>query len=178
MILSKALFSIIVCFGLAYSVSAHAGAAKGKTLSCYSPLEVQAEELLRLHSELMVVTVTCHQASTGENLVPAYTRFTRDNIDDLSQAESVMKAYYRARNGGDGTSQLDVLRTKLGNEFGQAVADMSAPAFCDMYRDKVLALSQNAPGAIEDEVRRMTAEVRTSVPPCKGAGIKVANQER
>lgn len=172
------ILSATICAGLALPFSAHAAAGKGKPHSCYSPVEIQAEELLRLHSELMVITVSCHQGSNGESLVPAYTKFTRDNIDDLSKAESVMKSYYKSKNGGDGTAQLDELRTKLGNEFGQAIADMSAPAYCDLYRDKVVAFSRNIPGIIEDEVHRMTEETRTLVPPCKGAGVKVANQER
>ncbi|MDP9127612.1 MAG: hypothetical protein M3N08_05055, partial [Pseudomonadota bacterium] len=45
--------------------------------ACYTPAELQAEQWLRLHSELMVTTVTCHQSSLGENLVPFYTRFTQ-----------------------------------------------------------------------------------------------------
>lgn len=149
---------------------------KNKSGACYSPLEVQAEELLRLHSELMVITVTCHQGSSGENLVPAYTSFTRDNIEDLHKAEGIMKAYYKSRHSGDGIAQLDALRTRLGNEYGQMIADMSAPTYCDLYRDKVVALSRNIPGQIENEVQRMTAEVRTLAPPCKGSRIKVADK--
>ena len=37
--------------------------------ACYSPAELQAEHLLRLHSELMVITVTCRTGSQGEDLV-------------------------------------------------------------------------------------------------------------
>ncbi len=149
-----------------------------KARACYSPLEVQAEELLRLHSQLMVITVTCHQGSNGENLVPAYTTFTRDNIEDLHKAESIMKSHFKTRHGGDGTPQLDALRTRLGNEYGQQIADLSAPAFCDLYRDKVVALSQNIPGLLENEVARITQESRTLVPPCKTAGLKVAEKNR
>lgn len=183
MIFSRSLRSAMLCLSTVLAcalplATAEAATGKNKPQSCYSPTEVQAEELLRLHSELMVITVTCHQSSNGENLVPAYTSFTRDNIDDLHQAEGIMKAYYKSRHGGDGTAQLDALRTKLGNEYGQMIADMSAPAYCDLYRDKVVALSRNIPGQIENEVQRMTADIRTLAPPCKGTGMKVADKVR
>ncbi|MER2519236.1 MAG: hypothetical protein ABTQ34_00930 [Bdellovibrionales bacterium] len=177
--LSPAIFCFsLMLAGVSLPPTAFAAEGKTKAKACYSPIEVQAEELLRLHSQLMVITVTCHQGSNGENLVSAYTGFTRDNIDDLHQAEAIMKSHYKARHGGDGIAQLDVLRTKLGNEFGQIIADMSAPAFCDFYRDKVTALSRNIPGQLENEVQRMTEESRTLVPPCKGAAMKVADRNR
>jgi hypothetical protein len=125
---------------------------------CYSPGEMDAEHLLRLHSELMVITVTCHQGSKGENLVPAYTSFTHTNLKALHAAEQTMIAYYHSTYGGDGTPKLDELRTRLGNEYGQKIAKMSAPIFCAMYRDKVLQMCTANRAALHDEVERIAAD--------------------
>ncbi|MDD5586096.1 MAG: hypothetical protein PHY92_03950 [Alphaproteobacteria bacterium] len=131
---------------------------------CYSPTEVEAEQLLRLHSELMVITVTCHVSSTGQDLVGAYTGFTRNNIGPLHEAEQTMISYYKKAYGGKGIDKLDRLRTQLANEYGQEIADVSAPAFCKAKRDKVIALHKADSGALHGEV--MTISARTFDPPC------------
>src|SRR5262249_42208026 len=128
--------------------------------SCYSPIEMEAEHMLRLHSELMVITVTCKVGSQGENLVAAYTDFTKTHIKELHEAEQVMTRYYDSH-GGDGQDRLDRLRTKLGNEFGQKIADLSSQPFCDAYRDKVVRFSDVSDTELTDEVARMEVNDRT-----------------
>lgn len=142
----KFVFALVLCCLLASP--SHAAPA------CYSPAEKKAISLLRLHSELMVITVTCHQGSQGENLATAYSGFTKKNIRALHQAEHTMAQYYTSH-GGAGQDDLDHLRTHLANEFGQRIADMSAQPYCDSYRDKVLALYRASPDAINDEVEKL-----------------------
>src|ERR1700761_9477465 len=112
-VISKMRILLLVLMGIL--IASPALAAK----ACYTPTELHAEQLLRLHSELMVITVTCKQGSNGENLVPAYTGFTKNNIVELHHAEQVMINNYKDHGYRDGTEQLDKLRTKLGNEYGQ-----------------------------------------------------------
>lgn len=144
----------ILCLVLALMMASPVMAAD----RCYSPAEAQAEQLLRLHSELMVITVTCRQSSTGQSLVPAYTDFTKRNIDALHEAEATMTRYYKAAYGGNGTTKLDRLRTLLANEFGQQIAAQSAPAFCTQRRDKVVALNSAAPDAVLGAATQIAAQ--------------------
>jgi hypothetical protein len=159
--------SIFACF-----LSAPAFAAG----ACYSPIELQAEHLLRLHSELMVITVTCRTGSQGEDLVRAYTGFTNYNIGELHDAEQTMVRYYEAHGANDGVEKLDQLRTKLGNEYGQKIADMSAPVFCQKLRDKPLAYRELDKGDVRDEVERMTISEHSYVRPCNGAPTQLAKK--
>jgi hypothetical protein len=131
---------------------------------CYSPAEVEAEQVIRLHSELMVITVTCHYSSQGQDLVRAYTDFTRVNIRQLHDAEQTMAAYYKKAYGGNGVDRLDRLRTLLANEYGQEIASSSAPAFCAERRDKVVQLSGAAPEALRAAFLQVTG--RTYDPIC------------
>jgi hypothetical protein len=142
---------------------------------CYSPAEVQAEKLLRLHSELMVITVTCKMGSTGQDLVGAYTGFTKNNINDLHDAEQTMIAYYKKAYGGKGVEKLDRLRTLLANEYGQEIANLSAPVFCGKKRDKVLALYKADSGLMYGEAMAISA--RSYDPPC-GSLKDVASKAR
>lgn len=160
----RLLFSLLLAplffFVLVMLVSPKAHAAA----RCYSPVEVQAEQLLRLHSELMVITVTCKTGSAGENLVSAYTGFTQQNIGPLHDAEQTMIAYYKKAYGGKGVDKLDRLRTLLANEYGSEIASLSAPAFCARKRDKVLALYRADPGTLYGEAMAITAH--SYDPPC------------
>lgn len=141
---------------------------------CYSPEELHAEHLLRLHSELMVITVTCRQSSIGEDLVPKYTGFTKSNISTLHNAEQTMIHYYKVNYGGDGVERLDKLRTKLGNEYGQKIADKSAPVFCSESRDKVVNFYMARPEQVDTEVARMEAEEKSYAQLCKPNGTRIA----
>lgn len=145
--------------------------------SCYSPLEVQAEQLLRLHSELMVITVTCKQGSMGQDLVSSYTGFTRNNIDLLHDAEQTMIKFYKKTYGGDGVSRLDKLRTMLANEYGQQIANISAPVFCSQRRDKVLSMVKAPTAALQYEAQSMCTSNKTYLPSC-GQEIKVVQKGR
>ena len=78
----------------------------------------------------MVITVTCHTGSQRRDLVSAYTGFTRKHIGVLHGAEQTLIRFYHKTYGGSGIERLDKLRTRLGNEYGQKVADMSAPLYC------------------------------------------------
>lgn len=141
---------------------------------CYSPEELRAEQLLRLHSELMVITVTCRQSSIGENLVPDYTGFTKSNIGTLHDAEQTMIHFYKVNYGGDGVERLDKLRTKLGNEYGQKIADESAPVFCNESRDKVVNFYMARPEQVDAEVDRMVSEEKSYGHLCRPQGARLA----
>ena len=140
---------------------------------CYSPDQAAAEQMLRLHSELMVITVTCRQSSQGQDLVGAYTGFTNTHLSAIKQAELTLTEYYKQTYGGDGISRLDKLRTQLGNEFGQQVATQSAPQFCAQRRDKVIALADSPNSAISQELLRL-ASTRTYEPACSGPAVRSA----
>jgi hypothetical protein len=139
--------------------------------ACYTPEQMRAEQLLRLHSELMVITVTCRQGSQGEDLPAAYGAFTKKNIGVLHEAEQTMIAYYKKLKG-DALEHLDRLRTLLGNEFGQKSATMSAPEYCAVYRDKVLQFTAATPADVEEQVRRMEISERSYAKPCDVKKVK------
>ena len=157
---------ILAAMMLLVAVPTHAAAR------CYSSDEVKAEQLLRLHSELMVITVTCRQGSMGRDLPMAYAKFTRDNIAALHDAEAKLIAFYKKNYGGSGIERLDKLRTRLANEYGQQIANLSAPLFCAQRRDKVTSLCDAQQAAISDEVGRLCLAARTEEKPCDVAAAQ------
>lgn len=145
---------------------------------CYSAEELRAERLLRLHSELMVITVTCKQATSGRDLGRAYTGFTSKNIRDLRAAEETMTGFYKASYGGKGVDRLDTLRTKLANEYGQQIADISAPTFCAQRRDKVVLMHDSPPSSLWDEAMTSYEGAKTYNPVCSGVVQASAGEEK
>jgi hypothetical protein len=127
---------------------------------------MKAEQLLRLHSELMVVAVMCRTGSAGQDLSAAYVSFTQKNIGALHNAEQTMIDYYKETSKDDPIENLDRLRTRLGNEAGQTAAKMSAPNFCARYRDKVCEFSVKSPEAIDKQTKKMAVATPSFVKSC------------
>lgn len=150
--------------------------AMAASSSCYQPAQMEAEQLLRLHSELMVITVTCREGSGGQDLPAAYGQFTKRNIGALHKAEQVMQDYYRSQGQRNTLDKLDHLRTLLGNEYGQKAADMSAPAFCAAYRDRVVQYQTAPITDIQNEVQRMEVAEKSYAKPCNSRGNQVAKR--
>jgi len=126
------------------------------TSLCYNVRQMTAEQWLRLHSELMVITVSCGQNSSGESLVPLYQNFTQENIASLQKAEATLMKFYKDHYGGNGLQALDKLRTRLGNEYGLKVAELSTPRYCQQFQDKVESIYHLTPTQLNIVVQRMT----------------------
>ena len=136
--------------------------------ACYSAEEIKAENVLRLHSELMVATVTCKQSSTGRDLGAAYSAFTQKNLGPIKGAEGTLISHYQKTRSGKGISHLDVLRTKLANEIGQKMADISAPVFCGQMRDTVTQLADSQIPQLSEYASATYAGAKTLEPACAG----------
>lgn len=148
-------------------------AALAAPKSCYSASELRAEKLLRLHSELMVITVTCKQASTGRDLGAAYGAFTRNHLGPIKGAEGTLISHYEKTRSGKGISHLDVLRTRLANDIGQKMADISAPVYCAQLRDLVIQLADSPRPDLPDYAAATYEGVKTLEPACTGV-VKAA----
>jgi len=135
--------------------------------ACFTPEQRQAEQWLHLHSDLMVIAVTCRQDSYGQSLSDEYVAFTHKNIRALHKAEQTIMAYYKATSKRDPIERLDQLRTRLGNEAAQKAARMSAPEFCGQYRDNIARFAAASPQTLDAEIRK-----RTSTKPCGAAAKK------
>lgn len=141
-------FVLALCLAMTGNGPVHAA-------SCYAPEEAQAERMLRLHSELMVLAVTCRYSSKGHKLGDLYADFTRRNIALFHDAEETLTRHYETGAPGQGVARLDTLRTRLANEFGQKIAAQSAPVFCARRRDRGLTLYSATEVQIRGEATRI-----------------------
>lgn len=150
-------FKLFSCF-IALSIIMAGPVQAGQ--ECYSNFEFEAEQGLRIHSELMVIGLTCQKAPGGSGLYNKYRIFTKRNGAMLQQYENAMLSYFR-QNGMDPEKALHYLRTGLANEISRKAVSMNVAAFCSRYGgriDRALAMDH-------DTLRRWAQKQWPSQPP-------------
>lgn len=130
--------------------------------NCYSNQEFEAEQGLRIHSELMVIGLTCQKVRGGEGLYNKYRKFTNKNQYLIGQYEDVIMGHFRSY-GQDAEASLHDLRTGLANEISQKAIRMNMVAFCKHYGgriDQALNMDHNT-------LRRWAQQQWPTQPPSK-----------
>lgn len=128
----KRLFLLLV-FLLVPSVS--------NAAACYRAQEAEAEQGIRIHSELMVIGLGCQHLATakGKNLYAAYREFTGKHADLFGTYEGILMKYYQ-NNGmsrAQAEAKLNTLRTDFGNKIASDQASMRPDIFCQRYAPRI-----------------------------------------
>lgn len=133
-----ALLAFVACF-----VSFAAATAR----ACYTPQEFEAEQGIRIHSELMVIGLTCMKMpGGGAALYKKYQAFTQKNQSLISMYEDEMIAHFRARGDKDPEKSLHTLRTTLANKISEHAIEMSTLSFCTHFGSRIdQALAMDTP---------------------------------
>ena len=133
--------------------------------SCYSNSEVEAEQGIRIHSELMVIGLNCQHmgARAGMNLYSQYRQFTADHGDLFATYEKILLKHFAQNGGGKPEAQLNTLRTSFANKISNDVAAMRPDVFCSRYAPRITKASQMN----RDDVRRWASTVYESHPVSK-----------
>ncbi len=155
--------AIAVTSACVLATSASAAWAKP---ACYSAAEYDAEQAVRLHTELMVIGLTCNAIEADRKLFSKYQQFTTKNRASLMNWEKVLIGHFRGIDKSNPTRRFDDFRTVVANEIAQRSALLTPPVFCQTHSDIVdqaLALS-------ESDLKRFLSENKSSeigvAPPC------------
>jgi hypothetical protein len=99
---------------------------------CYTPNEFEAEQGIRLHTELMVVGLTCQEMGPKDqpSLFAQYKMFTLKNQKQIQIWEKDLIAYYKRTVKGNPNRAFDTFRTRLANETSQRAIALTTPVFC------------------------------------------------
>lgn len=126
------------------------GAVPAWASSCYSRAEAEAEQGLRIHSELMVIGLNCQKMRfrDGTNLYGEYSKFTRNNIDIFAGYEDKLLAYYTKRGDANPEATLNTLRTVLANNISNSAARMKPDQFCNRYAGRIFQVAAMDPAAL------------------------------
>ena len=135
--MTKIFTAAVLAFALLYPGMAQA--------SCYTPAEFEAEQALRIHSELMVIGLTCLKAPGGQGLYSKYQTFTARHQSLITRYEDDIIAYYRRQGLPDPEKEFHSMRTNLANGISKHAISMSTASFCQNFGgriDKALQMDQ------------------------------------
>ncbi|MGH1376638.1 MAG: hypothetical protein ACRBCK_09845 [Alphaproteobacteria bacterium] len=112
--------------------------------ACYSDREAEAEQGIRIHSELMVIGLNCaHMAdANGNNLYLEHKKFTAKHGDLFSTYENILIDFMRKHGDGNPEKSMHGLRTKFANKISTDVAVMRPDIFCRTYAERIEKVSK------------------------------------
>jgi len=132
-------------------------AAPASASSCYRAQEVEAENGIRIHSELMVIGLNCqHMTPAGyKNFYAQYREFSARHGDLFATYEDVLMRHFKKNGKGSAEKQLNTMRTEFANKISQDSAKLRPDVFCSQYALRI----PKAAGMSRDEVRQWAATV-------------------
>jgi hypothetical protein len=159
-------YLLIAALAAVFLVPVNALAAK----SCYSPAEAEADQGIRIHSELMVIGLNCQHMGKryGQNLYGDYRKFTADHGKLFAKYEVILMDFFKARGDARPEATLNTLRTKYANKISQDAATMRPDIFCATYAPRI----KQAKSMKEQDFRKWAAMIfpdhPVSYPVCNG----------
>lgn len=158
------LLTAFIFLGFLFSPAALAGAA------CYSNAEAEAEQGIRIHSELMVIGLNCqHMTPRGwKNFYQQYREITARHAGLFSGYEQTLIAYHQ-RNGAGGGAERKVhdMRTSFANKVSTDIARMRPDVFCATYSPRIPKTAQMSQAEIRQWAASTATPHRLSRPLCQ-----------
>ena len=132
-------FLIILLMVAAFSSAAIAETRLSVGAACFTPLEAEAEQGIRIHSELMVIALNCqHLTPPGqENLYSQYRKFTSKNAALFSTYEMLLMNFFKKAGSASPDREMHTMRTNFANKISKDAAVMRPDAFCRTYMPRI-----------------------------------------
>lgn len=109
--------------------------------SCYTMSEAEAEQGIRIHSELMVIGLNCQSMpygnKSGKNLYVQYRDFTTRHTPLFAEYEDRLISYYKRTGNRNPEGALNTLRTAFANKISNDAARMRPDMFCYHYAPRI-----------------------------------------
>jgi hypothetical protein len=136
---------------------------------CYTRVEAEAEQGIRIHSELMVIGLNCMHmpSSDGKNLYIKHQEFTAKNQKLFADYEKIMMEYMRLNGDKNPEQALHSIRTNFANKISNDVATMRPDIFCKTYAERIEKVSKMDGTALRKWASTPFAGHPVSRPMCK-----------
>lgn len=134
---------------------------------CYTMSEVEAEQGIRIHSELMVIGLNCQHLGPRDrnNLYALYKDFTQKHASLLRGYENTLINYFRQSGKRNPEMAMHDMRTNFANKIAKDAAVMRPDAFCAYYAPRI----PRADAMSEQQVRQWAQTVFKGFPPSEPA---------
>ena len=115
---------------LAAAAAIAIGSAQAQTVQldpCAPPDQHLAAQVLKLHTEMMVVSLTCINEHNDPELSQKYSKFMTTNTPLIMRSQAML---IEALNG---SANFDTWWTELSNAEQMKVRQFTIPAYCEMH---------------------------------------------
>jgi hypothetical protein len=129
---------------------------------CYTQAEAEAEQGIRIHSELMVIGLNCNHMGKrhGQPLYTMYQQFTAKHGKLFATYEELLLANFKKNGEPKPEAKLHTLRTNFANKISNDAAGMRPDIFCSRYAPRILKAADMS----EADVRKWAATIYPSHP--------------
>jgi len=136
---------------------------------CYTQKEAEAEQAIRIHSELMVIGLNCqHMTPAGQkNLYQSYREFTAEHSSLFAGYETTLIGYFSRIGAGSPEAALNTMRTEFANKISLDSARMRPDLFCNHYMPRIQKVSTMDRSAIQKWAATFFPGHPTTRPICK-----------
>ena len=136
---------------------------------CYTQKEAEAEQAIRIHSELMVIGLNCqHMTPPGQkNLYQSYREFTAAHSGLFAGYETTLMGYFSRIGTGSPEAALNTMRTEFANKISLDSARMRPDLFCNHYMPRIQKVSTMDRAAIQKWAATFFPGHPTTRPVCK-----------
>ena len=150
---------IIIALFITPLVTSTAAQAKG----CYTSKEAEAEQAIRIHSELMVIGLNCqHMTPAGwTNFYTQYRQITNNHKALLSNYE---KTLIKANGGSE--RKIHDMRTNFANQTSTDSARMRPDVFCATYAPRIPKVAQMSQAEFKQWAAASAGSKRSTKPLC------------
>ncbi|MFN3701268.1 MAG: hypothetical protein ACK4VI_07075 [Alphaproteobacteria bacterium] len=162
----KKLLNVTAIVVLALSAVGFSGVlSQAQASSCYESREAEAEQGIRIHSELMVIGLNCQHMATanGQNLYAAYREFTARHGNLFGTYETIMMAHFRKSGKANPEAHMNLVRTEFANKISNDAATMRPDIFCKAYSPRMVQAIKMS----QDDLRKWAATIYPSHPVSK-----------
>lgn len=130
------IFSVLACLLLFLPSPAEAKAC--------SPAVSEAEQGIKIHSELMVIGLNCqHMTPRGwKNFYQQYREITAKNADLFAGYEQTLINFYSQSGDSNPEGRLNDLRTRMANQVSIDAAKMRPDVFCARFAPRIPKAAQ------------------------------------
>lgn len=107
--------------------------------TCFTEAEAEAEQGIRIHSELMVIGLNCQHMTprSWKNIYAQYREITSRNAPLLAGYERTLINYYQQAGARNPERSLHDLRTEMANKVSKDAARMRPDIFCANFAQRI-----------------------------------------
>jgi hypothetical protein len=146
--------------------------------ACYNAAQLEAEQGLRIHSELMVIALNCQHLSKDVPLNRQYEEFTKKNNALIKGYEDTMRAYFKTTSKKTNDSDLNTFRTVLANRIANEAVRLQPNVFCRAYGSRVTQALNMDQANFRKWAQTVFADYPITQPICTGVAVRTQAKKK